>query len=41
MALEDWLEIGKLIKHRTNRGELEAIFGVIDRSFKDAKLKGL
>ena len=41
MALENWFEIGKLIKHQTNREELEAIFGVIDRCFKDAGLKGL
>ena len=41
MALENWFEIGKLIKHQTNKEELEAIFSVIDRCFKDANLKGL
>ncbi|MCG2711841.1 MAG: hypothetical protein L6416_05915 [Candidatus Omnitrophica bacterium] len=41
MALENWLEIGKLIKHQTNEQELEAVFGVIDRCFSDAGLKGL
>ncbi len=41
MALENWFGIGKLIKHQTNKEELEAIFGVIDRCFKDAGLKGL
>jgi len=41
MALENWFEIGKLIKHKTNRDELEAIFGVIGRCFKDAGLNGL
>lgn len=41
MALESWFEISKLIKHKTNKEELEAIFGVIDRCFKDAGLKGL
>ena len=29
MALENWFEIGKLIKHKTNREELDAIFGVL------------
>lgn len=41
MALENWFEIGKVIKHKTNKEELNAIFGVIDRCFKDAGLKGL
>ena len=41
MVLENWLEIGKLIKHKTNKEELNAIFGVIDRCFNDAGLKGL
>jgi len=41
MALENWLEIGKLIKHKTNKEELEAIFGVIDRCLNDAGLSGL
>jgi len=41
MALKSWFEIGKLIRHKTNREELEAIFSVIDRCFNDAELKGL
>ena len=41
MALENWFEIGKLFKHKTNREELDAIFGVIERCFNDAGLKGL
>ncbi len=41
MPLENWFEIGKLLKHKTNREELNAIFGVIDRCFNDAGLKGL
>lgn len=41
MALENWLQAGKLIKHATSREELDAIFGVIDRNFEDASLRGL
>ena len=41
MPLENWFDVGKLIKHKTNREELDAIFGVVDRCFKDAGLKGL
>lgn len=41
MPLENWFEISKLIKHKTNKQELDAIFGVIDRDFKDAGLRGL
>lgn len=41
MALENWLEQGKLVKHKTTKEELTAIFGVIDRNFKDANIKGL
>jgi len=41
MALENWFKASKLIKHKTNKEELEAIFGVIDRCFKDAGLKDL
>ena len=41
MALENWFKANKLIKHETNKEELESIFGVIDRCFKDAGLKGL
>jgi uncharacterized protein (UPF0332 family) len=41
MALENWFEIGKLSKHKTNKEELDAVFGVIDRCFNDAGLKGL
>ena len=41
MALEKWFEVNKLIKHKTNREELEAIFGVIDRCINDAGLRGL
>ncbi len=41
MALENWLQAGKLIKNATSREELDAIFGVIDRNFEDASLEGL
>lgn len=41
MALENWFEQGKLLKHRATKEELSAIFGVIDRNFKDASIKGL
>lgn len=41
MPLESWFQVGKLLKHKTDRDELKAIFGVIDRCFKDASLKGL
>ena len=41
MVLENWFKIGKLVKHKTNREELEAIYGVIERCFSDASLKGL
>ena len=41
MDLENWFEIGKLSKHKTNKEELNAILGVINRCFKDAGLKGL
>ena len=41
MPLGNWLEAGKLLRHKTNKAELDAIYGVIDRCFKDAGLKGL
>ena len=41
MALENWFQQGKLLKHKTTEEELKAIFGVIDRNFKDAAIKGL
>ncbi len=41
MALENWFKIGKIIKYKTSKEEINAIYGVIDRCFKDANLKGL
>ena len=41
MALENWFQISKLVKHKTSKEEIGAIYGVIDRCFKDADLKGL
>ncbi len=41
MALENWFKIGKIIKYKTSKEEINAIYGVIDRYFKDASLKGL
>lgn len=41
MALENWFAQGKLLKHKPTQEELLAIFGVIDRNFKDALIKGL
>ena len=41
MALENWFKVDKLVKHKTSKEEIEAIYGVIDRCFKDAALKGL
>ena len=41
MTLENWFKASKLIKHKTNKKELDAIFSVIDRCFKDAGLTGL
>ncbi|MFC1577003.1 hypothetical protein ACFL3N_01550 [Candidatus Omnitrophota bacterium] len=41
VVLENWLSIGKLLKHKTNKEEIDAIFGVIERCLKDASLKGL
>jgi uncharacterized protein (UPF0332 family) len=41
MALENWFQQAKLLKHITTKEELSAIFGVIDRNFKDASIKGL
>jgi len=41
VPLENWLQAGKLIKHKTSKEELDAVFGVIDRCFKDASLPGL
>ena len=36
MALENWFEQSKLVKHKTTKEELTAIFGVIERNFKFA-----
>ena len=41
MALENWFQQGKLLKHNPTKDELTAIFGVVDRNFKDAAIKGL
>lgn len=41
MSLEDWFRAAKIVKHKTSKEELEAIFGVIERDLKDASLKGL
>jgi hypothetical protein len=41
MALENWLTIGKIVKHKTSKDEISAIFGVVDRCLKDASLPGL
>ena len=41
MALENWFQAGKLVKHKTSKEEISAIYGVIDRCFNDAGLKGL
>ena len=41
MALENWLKIGKIVKHETSKEEISAIFGVVDRCLKDASLAGL
>lgn len=41
MALENWFEQGRLIKHKVTKEELTAIYGVIGRNFKDAGIKGL
>lgn len=41
MALENWFQQGKLLKHTAAKEELSAILGVIERNFKDAAIKGL
>jgi hypothetical protein len=41
MSLENWFEQGKIVKHKAGAEELKAIFGVIERNFKDAGIKGL
>jgi len=41
MSLEDWLQAAKIVKHKTSKEELESIFGVVERDFRDASLKGL
>lgn len=41
MALENWFQAGKLVKHAATKEELSAIWGVIERNFQDADIKGL
>ena len=41
MPLENWFQVGRLLKHQTSKEEITAIYGVIDRCLKDAGLKGL
>ncbi|OIO34470.1 MAG: hypothetical protein AUJ70_01000 [Candidatus Omnitrophica bacterium CG1_02_40_15] len=41
MALENWFEQGKLVKHKATKEELAAILGVVERNFQDASIKGL
>ena len=41
MALENWFQVSKLVKHKTSKEEISAIYGVIDRCLNDAGLKGL
>ena len=41
MALENWFQVSKLVKHKTSKEEINAIYGVIDRCLNDASLKGL
>ena len=41
MALENWFQVSKLVKHKTSKEEINAIYGVIDRCLNDAGLKGL
>ena len=41
MALENWFQVSKLVKHKTSKEEISAIYGVIDRCLNDASLKGL
>ena len=41
MSLEDWLRAAKIIKHKTSKEEIEAVFGVVERDLKDASVKGL
>lgn len=41
MTLENWAEIGRLIKLTPSRDEVLAIFGVVKRDFHDASLNGL
>jgi uncharacterized protein (UPF0332 family) len=41
MPLENWLKIGKIVKHETSKEEIAAIFSVVNRCLKDASLHGL
>ncbi|RJP30019.1 MAG: hypothetical protein C4533_00135 [Candidatus Omnitrophota bacterium] len=41
MALENWFQAGKLVKHSVTEEEISAIQGVIERNFRDACVKGL
>lgn len=41
MALENWFQAGKLVKHEAAKEELAAIWGVIERNFQDAGINGL
>lgn len=41
MALENWFQAGKLVKHEATKEELTAIWGVIERNFQDAGIRGL
>ncbi len=41
MALENWFQVGKLVKHEATKEELTAIWGVIERNFQDAGIRGL
>ena len=41
MHLENWFQVGRLLKHQAGKEGITAIYGVIDRCLKDAGLKGL
>jgi len=41
VGLENWFEQGKLLKHKTTKDEIDTIYGVVERNFKDASINGL
>ena len=41
MSLQNWLQIGHLIKHQATVAEVRSLLGVVDRELADASVAGL